>query len=62
MEVKMGMGRRGESGDCLASCMQMTWLCGESEEGLKALVGRWSPVPPSVFEGKKRRCKSARAT
>ena len=25
-EVKMGMGRRGESGDYLASCMGMTWL------------------------------------
>ena len=31
-EVKMGMGRRevfwrmGESRDCLASCMQMTWF------------------------------------
>ena len=23
-EVKVGMGRRGVSGDCLASCMQMT--------------------------------------
>ena len=23
-EVKMGMGRRGESGDSLLSCMQMT--------------------------------------
>ena len=28
-EVKMGMERRGarESGDCLASCMQRTWIC-----------------------------------
>ena len=26
-EVKMGMRRRGESGDYLASCKQMTWLC-----------------------------------
>ena len=26
-EVKLEMGRRGESGDCLASCMQMAWLC-----------------------------------
>ena len=25
--VNMGMGRRGESGDYLASCMQMTWFC-----------------------------------
>ena len=26
-EMKMAMGRKGEdSGDCLASCMQMTWL------------------------------------
>ena len=26
-EVKMEMGRRGESGDYVASCMQMTWFC-----------------------------------
>ena len=26
-EVKMGMGRRGESGDYLASCMQITRFC-----------------------------------
>ena len=26
-EVKMGIGRRRESGDCLALCMQMTWFC-----------------------------------
>ena len=26
-EVKMGMERRGENGDYLASCMQMTWVC-----------------------------------
>ena len=26
-EVKMGMGRRGENGNYLASCMQMTWFC-----------------------------------
>ena len=25
-EVKMGMGRRGKSGDYLSSCMQMTWF------------------------------------
>ena len=25
--VKTGMGKRGESGDYLASCMQMTWFC-----------------------------------
>ena len=25
--VKMGMGRREQSGDCLVSCMQMTWFC-----------------------------------
>ena len=25
-DVKMGMGRRGESRDYLASCMQMTWF------------------------------------
>ena len=30
-EVKMGMGRRGESEDCLASCKQMTWFCVESK-------------------------------
>ena len=26
-QVKMGMGKREESGDCLASCKQMTWFC-----------------------------------
>ena len=26
-EVKMGRGRRRESGDYLTSCMQMTWFC-----------------------------------
>ena len=26
-EVKIGMGRRKESGDYLASWMQMTWFC-----------------------------------
>ena len=26
-EVKMGMGKRGESGDYLTSCMQMPWFC-----------------------------------
>ena len=26
-EVKMGMGRRGESEDYLVSCMQMSWFC-----------------------------------
>ena len=25
--MKMGMEKRRESGDYLASCMQMTWLC-----------------------------------
>ena len=25
-EVKMRIGKRGESGDCLVSCMQMTWF------------------------------------
>ena len=25
-EVKMRIGRRGESGDYLASCIQMTWF------------------------------------
>ena len=26
-EVKMGIGRREESGDCLTSFMQITWFC-----------------------------------
>ena len=26
-ELKMGMGRREGSGECLASCMHMTWFC-----------------------------------
>ena len=25
-DVKMGMWRRGESGDCLVSCLQMMWF------------------------------------
>ena len=33
-EVKMGMGRRGESGDCLAFYMHITWFCVVSREGL----------------------------
>ena len=30
MEVKMGMVKRGERGDYLAFCMQMTWFYVES--------------------------------
>ena len=26
-EVKMRMGRKGENGDYLVSCMQMIWFC-----------------------------------
>ena len=40
----MGMGRRGVSGDCLTSCMQMTFLCGESEEDLRAMLGHFVEV------------------
>ena len=29
------MGRREERGDCLASCMQMTWFCVMSKEALE---------------------------
>ena len=29
-EGKLGMVRRGESGGCLTSCMQMTWFCVEN--------------------------------
>ena len=43
-EVKMGMGKRGESGDYLASCMQMTWFCGESEKELKTMMGGFVEV------------------
>ena len=46
-EMKMGMGRRGmsflenerESGDCLASCIQMTW-----SHHLRVMVGRFADV------------------
>ena len=38
-KVKMGMGSSGESEHYLTSCMQMTWLCGKSEEELKAMMG-----------------------
>ena len=34
----------GESGDCLASSMQMTWFCGESEEDLRVMVGQFAEV------------------
>ena len=27
-EGKLRIGRSGESRDCLASCMQMSWICG----------------------------------
>ena len=39
-DVKMGMGRREESGDCLAGLLYAddTDLCGESEEYLRARV------------------------
>ena len=30
-EVKVEMGRRGESSDCLVSYMQLTWFCVESQ-------------------------------
>ena len=50
-EVKVGMGRRGvsfledererESGDCLASCMQMTWFCVVSRRRTR---GQWWDV------------------
>ena len=43
IKVKMGMGRRGESGVYLASADELV-LCGESEEEMKALVGRFSEV------------------
>ena len=37
--------KKEESGDCLASCMHMTWFfCGESEEDLRAMVGRFVEV------------------
>ena len=43
------MGRRGvrfqeEGRDCLASCMQMTWFCGELEEDLWVMVGLFAEV------------------
>ena len=27
VKIKMGMGKREESEDCLSSCIQMTWVC-----------------------------------
>ena len=38
MKMKMGMGRREESEDCLSSCMQMNWFCVVSR---KKNCGRW---------------------
>ena len=40
-EVKVVMGRTGESIDCLASCMQMTWFCGASRRKTR---GHWWDV------------------
>ena len=37
-EVKMRMGRRGESGNYLATCMQMTWFCVVSQ---RMTSGKW---------------------
>ena len=35
----------GESGDCLTSCMQITWfLCGELEEDLRRMVGQFAKI------------------
>ena len=34
----------GECGDCLGSCIQMTWFCGESEEDLRVTVGQFAQV------------------
>ena len=39
----MGMGRRGESGDCLTSCMQMTWFYVVSQR-TRAMVGQFVEV------------------
>ena len=33
-QMKMGMGRRGESGYCLASRMQITWFCVKSRKNI----------------------------
>ena len=41
-EVKMGMRRRGESEDYLASCKQMTWLC--MVKDLRAMVRQFVEV------------------
>ena len=44
-EVKMRMGRRGESWDCpLLLYADDLALCGESEEDLKAMVGSFVGV------------------
>ena len=55
-EMKIGMGRRGENGDYLASCMQMICLCDESEEDLRVKLGRFVEVcrrrGPKVNVGK----------
>ena len=38
------MGRRGESWENLGSCMQTIWLCGESEEEMREMVGSFVGV------------------
>ena len=42
-EVKMGMGRRGESEDCLLYANDLV-LCGELEEDLRTMVGHFVDV------------------
>ena len=44
-ELKLGMGRKRENSDYIASCIQMTWFCVVSQkEDLRVKVGRFVEV------------------
>ena len=44
------ISREGERVDCLDSFMQMIWFCGEMEEDLKVMEGRFVEVWRRRFE------------
>ena len=43
-EVKIGIGRRGENGDCWAFCMQITWFFLWWVKRLRVMVGQFVKV------------------
>ena len=38
-EVKLRFQKRDENRDSLASCIQITWFCSDSEKNMKIMVG-----------------------